>query len=351
MLVSLHTQNRLNPGSSAPGDCSVPINLSQNFGTKATSGGYSIEAIGGVIPWTWYTVAAGRNDTFTMHGWIGGGTGVAVVEFTIPPGSYNASSMAGIVEDLIRNGVFGVDEPGSQLDFTYSDVLGKFVMELSVGGAVQAQNYLEFIPGASPAHEILGFSTRAPPFRINANDDPTPLPNVADMTHIDEVYVLLDWPGVKGYLSQAIGPDFDAASTGTFRPVVAIAQVPDTAAWGAKCQFQKTCRFISGQIPSTVTMTLIDHEGRVVDTNGANWSINLRVYDLPGIAKSENHVTTVRGDEPILSNAPDQPTVGDPPPRKRRVEHAMLNDGPPARRSGFSQPNPPLSLIGRQPRG
>lgn len=351
MLVALHTQNRFNPGTSIPGDCTLPINLSQNFGTKPTSGGYSIEAVGGNIPWTWYSIAAGRNDTFTVQGYIGPGpTTLTTVEFTLPQGSYNAPDLANIIDDIMSTTVIGGAAGGANLQVSYNQTLGKFQLELTIGGTVTAGNFVTFIPSASPAHEVLGFSTRGPPFTVTAGDPVTPFPNIADMTHIDEVYVVVDWPGVTSYLTQTTGAQHDAATTGTFRSVIAIAQVPE-ASWGSKCVFQNTARFISNTIPSSVSMSLVDHEGRTIDTNGVNWSINLRVYDLPGIAKSENHVTTVRADEPLLSNAPDPGPVGEPNPRKRRAENAMIDDGPPARRGGFSEPSLPLSLIGRQPRG
>ena len=168
---------------------------------------------------------------------------------------------------------------------------------------------------AFTAHEPLGL-----PFTGNLSSIGSVFnsPFVIDTNHIDFCYVYVDWPGVASIVSAAKDQDNNILVGGRV-PVVTLAHTPDS--WGQNCIVDSAGSYWhSDSVPNQVTMRLYDHDWNLVDTKGQNWSVHLKLYDLPGQAKSPNHVTQVRHADSILSNAErdNSQVTGNTPMHPRR---------------------------------
>ena len=234
------------------------------------------------VKYSWYGV---DNTNNTIVGDNGG-----IFTATIPPGIYTGLSLAAAIQTTLNAATSGwtVTYNQSTQTFTYSNSTATFTFNTTSASftAWEAMG-LPFAPDQT--------ATGAGPWTLTS-------PNVIDTNHIDFAYVYVDWPGVASIVSAAKDEGNNNLVGGKV-PVVCLAHAPPV--WGQNCSVEtlSDSYWHSSIIPNQVTMRLYDHDWNLVDTKGQNWSIHFKVYDLPGQAKSANHVTTVRHDDQILSNA------------------------------------------------
>lgn len=280
--VFLNTEHRQNPTLSNPNDCIVPVRIGQNFSSRPAPGGYTVQLMDVKVKYSWYGVDE-TNNTIV-------GTNVGIFQTTIPIGIYTGATLATAIQTVLNAATSGWTVTYNQnlQTFTYSNSAAPFTFNTTSPNftAWEAMG-LPFAPDQT--------STGSGPWIL----EPT---NVIDTNHIDYAYVYVDWPGIQSVVSAAKDESNNNIVGGKV-PVVCEVSTPDV--WGRYCSVNLLGQsyWHSSIIPNQVTMRLYDHDWNLVDTKGQNWRVHFKVYDLPGQAKSLNHVTDVRHDDQILSNA------------------------------------------------
>lgn len=285
--VFLDTEDRINQSFTSPQDCVVPVRMNQSGGSsRPFPGGYTVQLMDVHVKWTWFGIDS-TNNVFVM----GDASGGAAEVFTIPPGIYSFDTLATTIQNILNEAEF----------LTVTTWLVNFLQpqqRFEIDSDVIPTNFTMLAGHPSfTAFEALG-STEGQTYTSFAGTLVTG--NIIDTVHIDYAYVWVDWPGVGAVVS--------AAKNGDGQPIEGVlpivTRVHTPATWGDRCLFGGTdSRWISNRIPEQVSMRLYDHQWNLVDTQGVNWSVHLKLYDLPGGAKSLNHVTEVRHQDQILSNA------------------------------------------------
>ena len=294
--VYLNTQDRLNPTQTTANSCIVPVRYEQNFSARPLAGGYTTMLLDCKIKYSWYGIDV-TNDTFVI---TSGGVDYTMV---IPAGIYSGTSLAAAIVAVMNSDIGGFTvvfvEATQTLRITGTSA---FVVKVD-DPAFNAQEPLG-VPFTGDIASGVGFVFNSP--------------FVIDTNHIDFCYVYVDWPGVASVVSAAKDQDNNNLVGGKV-PVVTLAHTPDS--WGQNCIVDsKGSYWHSDSVPNQVTMRLYDHDWNLVDTKGQNWSVHLKLYDLPGQAKSPNHVTQVRHADSILSNAErdNSQVTGNTPMHPRR---------------------------------
>lgn len=280
MEVIVHTGARTNKQSTDPWDCTIPLNLS---GYPKGAGSYTVSLVDVQIDWTWYPINSENNRIDLIYS-----AGNASV--TIPEGVYTTlSSIATAIQTAITAALGG----GDAIVVGSSTLTGKLTYTFTSGGSTTLS-----LSGSSPAHAVLGLKTTlALPTTVA-----TVAPYVADLNHNDVALIQVHWPGVRSYVLW--GGDAAASQrVSTTEPVMGIVQVNET--WGQKCSYlQQPTRFTSHQLPSEISVSLRNTHGQFMNNNGIDFTLTFVLYDLPGIANSENHVIVDSGSgAEKLSNA------------------------------------------------
>jgi hypothetical protein len=299
--VYLNTQDRLNPTATDANSCVVPVRYEQNFSARPLAGGYTTMLMDCKIKYSWYGIDT-TNNVFLIL------SGATTYTYTITPGIYSGTSLAAQIQTQITNVVgtpnFLVTFSATTQKLTISNTAA-FTL-LVDDAAFNAQE-----PFGTPLIGDISSTPNGARYEVIS-------PIVVDTNHIDFCYVYVDWPGVGSVVSAAKDENNNTLVGGKV-PVVSLAHTPDL--WGQNCIMDsKGSYWHSDSVPNQVTMRLYDHDWNLVDTKGQNWAVHLKLYDLPGQAKSPNHVTQVRHSDSILSNAErdDSQPTGNTPTHPRR---------------------------------
>ena len=282
--VFLNTEHRQNPFTTNANDCVVPVRFDQNFSTRPSPGGYTVQLMDVKVKYSWYGVDPTNNTIAFQNG------GFSFLLATIPPQIYTGATLAKAIEDALNAASSGwtVTYDQGRQTFTYSNSTASF-------------QFLTANPEFS-AWEPMGLPRG--PTQVSSGSGPWTLesPNVVDTNHIDYAYVYVDWPGIHSVVTAAKDESNNIIVGGK---VPVVCEVDTPSVWGRFCEVRLLAQsyWHSSIIPNQVTMRLYDHEWNLIDTRGQNWRVHFKLLDLPGQAKSLNHVTDVRQDDQILSNA------------------------------------------------